>query len=105
MGKTKRGNQKKYVHIYNLYTSLRKQYRQTQILLPQAKAQDATQGLLAPQDAKTRGGMEASPAAARKTQSYMRDANWSDPIRRAETKHKKEQVWLFGFFPRVIDSF
>ncbi|KAK9970202.1 hypothetical protein ABG768_026162 [Culter alburnus] len=49
--------------------ALREQYRQTQILLPQAKAQDAMQSLLAPQDAKARGGMEASPIAARKTPS------------------------------------
>ncbi len=76
MGKIKKGNQKKYAHIYNMYTSLQKQYRWMQILLPQAKAQDATQSLLAPKDAKARGGMEAPPSAACKTQ---RDAKleWS----------------------------
>lgn len=44
-----------------MYTSLRKQCRQMQIQLPQTKVQDATQGLLAPQDAKASGGIEASP--------------------------------------------
>ncbi len=88
-----------------MYTSLWKQYRQTQILLPQTKVQDATQGLLALQDAKVRGGMEESPTAARKTQSCMKDANWNGLIRRPETKQKKEQVWLFVSFPRVINYF
>lgn len=82
-----------------MYTSLWKQYRQTQLLLPQTKVQDATQGLLAPQDAKVRGGMEESPTAARKTQSCMKDANWNGLIRRPETKQKKEQA---GFGPLPV---
>ncbi|KAK9951987.1 hypothetical protein ABG768_017855 [Culter alburnus] len=69
-----------------MYTSLREQYRQTQILLPQAKAQDATQGLLAPQDAKARGGMEASPIASlreqyRQTQILLPQAKAQDATR------------------------
>ncbi len=38
--------------------------------------QGASKGLLALQDAKAREGMEASPIAARKTLSCMRDGNW-----------------------------